>query len=258
MDMVQAPVDFYDALAEHYHLLFEDWNQSIERQGAILNAILRSVLPRSPLRVLDCACGMGTQAIGLAQAGHHVVASDLSPSALARARREADQRGLEISFVVSDMTSLAEIEGTAFDVVAVMDNALPHLTSSQLAQAARAMGSKLKPQGVLIASIRDYDRLIVDRPIVQGPAFYGAAGTRRIVHQVWDWIDMDRYVFHLYITQQSGETWGSHHFASEYRCLLRGELTFALNDAGFRQVRWLMPAESGYYQPIVVATKEIA
>jgi glycine/sarcosine N-methyltransferase len=256
MDMVPAPLDFYDALAEHYHLLFEDWNQSIVRQGTVLNAILRSVLPRSPLRLLDCACGIGTQAIGFAQAGHQVVASDLSPAALARAIGEAERRGLPISCTVSDMTSLAEIDGDDFDVVAVMDNALPHLTSSQLAQAARAMGSKLKPQGVLIASIRDYDQLMVDRPIVHGPAFYGAAGTRRIVHQVWDWIDKERYVFHVYITQQSGDAWISHHFASEYRCLLRGELTSALNDAGFGEVRWLTPADSGYYQPIVLATKE--
>jgi glycine/sarcosine N-methyltransferase len=254
--MVQAPFDFYDALAGHYHLLFEDWNQSIARQGATLNALLRTELQRSPLTLLDCACGIGTQAIGFAQAGHRVIASDLSPAAVARARLESEQRGLSISFAVADMTSLAEIEGAAFDAVAVMDNALPHLAAPQLAQALRAMSSKLKPQGVLMASIRDYDQLIVDRPIVQGPAFFGAAGTRRIVHQVWDWIDRERYVFHVYITQQSRDTWVSHHFASEYRCLIRGELTSALNDAGFGRVRWLMPAKSGYYQPIVVATKE--
>src|ERR1700730_17063876 len=137
--MVQAPFDFYDALAEHYHLMFEDWNQSIERQGAVLNALLRVEAPQSPLTLLDCACGIGTQAIGFAQAGHRVVGSDLSPGAVARARREAQQRGLNISFAVSDMTSLSEIEGGAFDVVAVMDNALPHLAAPQLAQALRAM-----------------------------------------------------------------------------------------------------------------------
>src|SRR6266567_9320458 len=82
--MKQVTVDFYESLAEHYHLMFEDWNRSIERQAAILNALLRSVLPRSPLKLLDCACGIGTQAIGLAQAGHRVVGADLSPAALAR------------------------------------------------------------------------------------------------------------------------------------------------------------------------------
>jgi glycine/sarcosine N-methyltransferase len=253
--MVQTPLDFYEALAEHYHLLFEDWNQSIERQAATLNGLLHTQLPQSPVTLLDCACGIGTQAIGFAQGGHHVVASDLSAAAVSRARREAEQRGLSISFVVSDITSLNEIAAVGFDAVTALDNALPHLSPAQLAQAARAMYSELKPHGIFIASIRDYDRLITDRPVVQGPAFYGAAGTRRIVHQVWDWIDRERYVFHIYITEQSGDTWASHHFASEYRCLLRAELTSALEEAGFEQVRWMMPSDSGYYQPLVLARK---
>ena len=73
---------------------------------------------------------------------------------------------------------------------------------------------------------------------------------RRIVRQVWDWIDRGRYVFHVYITQQSGDTWVSHHFASENGCLLRGELTSALTDAGFGPVRWLTPPTSAYRESI--------
>jgi glycine/sarcosine N-methyltransferase len=253
--MEGATLDFYDALADHYHLIFEDWGQSIARQATILNALLRSALPRSPLKVLDCACGIGTQAIGFALGGHRVVASDLSPSAVARARREAELRGLTITFAVSDMTSLAEIPEGGFDVVAALDNVFPHLTASQLVQAARAMSAKLNSNGILIASIRDYDRLIEERPIVQGPAFYGTAGNRRIVHQVWDWVDEERYAFHLYITVESNGTWISRHFSSEYRCLLRDELSAVLKGAECREVRWLMPPESGFYQPLVLAKK---
>jgi SAM-dependent methyltransferase len=253
--MQRAVVDFYESLADHYHLIFDDWDASIARQAAILNSLLRSALPDAPLRVLDCACGIGTQAIGFAQAGHRVVASDLSPAAVARARREADVRGLAISFCVSDMTSLTEIAEADFDVVAALDNALPHLSATQARPAAEAIGAKLRPGGVLIASIRDYDRLIVERPSVQGPAFYGAAGGRRIVHQVWDWLDDQRYAVHLYITVENNGAWRSHHFTSEYRCLLRGELTAALLDAGLEQVQWLMPEESRFYQPVVMAKK---
>ena len=115
------------------------------------------------------------------------------------------------------------------------------------------MGSKLKPGGLLLASIRDYDALIEQRPTIQEPGFYGLAGARRIVHQVWDWIDEDRYAVHLYITVQTDEGWKAHHFVSEYRCLLRDELSTALAEAGLREIRWLMPGESGFYQPLVLA-----
>lgn len=184
-----------------------------------------------------------------------MVASDLSPAAVARARREAELRALNIAFGVSDMTSLAEIPDGSFDVVVALDNVFPHLTTPLLVKAAQAMRSKLNSSGMLIASIRDYDRIIEERPQVEGPAFYGTAGNRRIVHQVWDWIDEQRYAFHLYITLESNGAWISHHFKSEYRCLLRDELSSALQGAGFCEVRWIMPPESGFYQPLVLANK---
>ena len=251
--MAPTSLEFYETLAEYYHLIFEDWGRSIERQAGVLNPLIVKQTGRSSVNLLDCACGIGTQAIGFAQAGHRVVASDSSRAAVDRAEREARQRDLDISFFVSDMTSLDEIARSDFNVVVALDNALPHLTSFQVRKAVRAAGSKLEPQGLFIASIRDYDNLILQRPTIQGPAFYGEGGERRIVHQVWDWIDDEQYTVHLYITTQSGGNWVAHHFATEYRCLLRGELASALTSAGFEQVQWLMPEESGFYQPIVLA-----
>ncbi len=255
--MRNAATDLYDPLAPYYHLLFEDWDASIARQGAMLHSLLTPWLGAAPVRILDCACGIGTQAIGLARHGHRVVGSDLSAPAVKRAAREAKSRGLDVSFYVSDMTSLQEIIDTDFDVVAALDNALPHLTAAQLQAAAGAMHSKLRPGGLFLASIRDYDALIRDRPTFQGPAFYGEEGQRRIVHQVWEWTGAARYRFHVYITLQQGKTWDAHHFVSEYRCLLREELSATLASAGFEGIRWLMPAESGYYQPIVVARRRL-
>ena len=251
--MTERILSFYEPLADHYHLIFDDWEITIQRQAGILNPLLVANLQRSSLKILDCACGIGTQALGLAGLGHRVVASDLSPAAVNRAMREVEKRGLEISFHVSDMCALTEVTEGDFDVVAVLDNALPHLTADQLRRAIVAMSLKLKANGLFIASIRDYDSLILQRPVIQEPAFYGVEGDRRIVHQVWDWIDEASYTLHLFITVQSVRTWTAHHFISEYRCLLREELTTALQNAGFRKIQWLMPAESGFYQPLVLA-----
>jgi glycine/sarcosine N-methyltransferase len=252
--MAERILNCYEPLADHYHLIFDDWDKAIERQARILNPLLAAQGCRAPSKVLDCACGIGTQALGFAIFGHRVVASDLSPAAVNRARREAESRRLDISFHVSDMTSLKEIAERDFDVVAALDNALPHLTAGQLVCAIKAVGSKLKPGGLFIASIRDYDTLNLQRPAILEPAFYGSEGNRRIVHQVWDWIDhAASYTFHLYITIQSDQVWTSHHFVSEYRALLRSEVSKVLESTGFQDVRWLMPAESGFYQPLVLA-----
>lgn len=182
--MSEKVLHFYESLADHYHLIFDDWDRTIERQAETLNRLLASEIPTHPLKILDCSCGIGTQAIGFAKMGHRVVASDFSPSAIARAEHEARNRSLNISFQVSDMASLAEIADSNFDVVAALDNALPHLSADRLKDTAREVASRLTPDGLFIASIRDYDELLAQRPAIQEPAFYGSREKRRIVHQV--------------------------------------------------------------------------
>ena len=89
----------YDELAPHYHQIFEDWEASIERQSTVLTAILqRECGDRRPVRVLDCACGIGTQSLGLAMNGFDVTGCDISIGAVQRARSEASKRGLNVPF----------------------------------------------------------------------------------------------------------------------------------------------------------------
>lgn len=252
MDSVTS---FYDELAPYYHLIFKDWEESIQRQGQFLSALCKSELGSGPFSILDCSCGIGTQSLGLALRGHRVLGSDISVAAVERARREAESRGLPATFVVSDMTSLAEIQERDFDVVISLDNALPHLAPGEVRSAVHAIHTNLKPAGLFIGGIRDYDALIRERPTVQGPTFYGHGGDRRIVLQVWDWIAEDRYAIHLYITEQQHGSWRTHHFVSTYRCLLRDELSAALTSEGFEAIRWIMPSESTHYIPLVLARK---
>ena len=246
----------YDELASQYHLLFADWNASIERQASAIGPYLERAarVPR-PLRILDCACGIGTQSIGLAQRGHAVTGCDLSPATIDRARREVSDRGINARFVVADLLDLSPVPEDAFDAVVCLDNSLPHLASyDQLCQAATQMREKLRNGGVFLASIRDYDRLVQERPTVQGPDFYLDHGERRIVHQIWDWRDDLRYDFHLYITRQRSAGWQSDHYVSTYRAVLRAELTSALLGADFKEAHWMLPSESGFYQPVLIST----
>lgn len=253
--MADSVSGFYDDLAGEYHLMFEDWEASMARQAAVLGPLLERLCgPAETVRVLDCACGIGTQALGLAKRGFRVTGSDLCPAAIERARREAAQRAVRGTFHVADMRNLSAVAAGLFDAVIAMDNALPHLASEEeLAQAAAAIRGKLRPGGIFAASIRDYDQLLTERPVVQGPAFYSDAGRRRVVFQLWDWKDERRYQFHLYITREAAEGWRTHHGVATYRGVRREELTQILEGAGFIGVRWLMPAESGYYQPLVTA-----
>ena len=58
--------DFYDQLAADYHLVYQDWEAAVERQADALDQLIRSACPQAKT-ILDCSCGIGTQAIGPAR-----------------------------------------------------------------------------------------------------------------------------------------------------------------------------------------------
>ena len=244
----------YDDLAEHYHLRYQDWEASIRRQARILAPILHNAAEGDVHRVLDCACGVGTQALGLPALGFSVTGADLSEPAIRRARREAAARELEIPFHQADMRDLSSVPGE-YDAVLAADNALPHLmTDAGLDQALASIREKLRPGGAVVASVRDYDRLIVERPTIEPPSFIeGADGVRRFSHQVWEWLGPDRYQLHMYMTIRDGDGWRTLHFVSLYRALLRQDLEASLGRSGFADAVWLEPDATGFYQPIVTA-----
>ena len=255
--MERSVAQFYDDLAEDYHLLFADWKASLSWQADVLECVIREHLGPGPRSVLDCTCGIGTQAIGLAARGFAVHASNISPAAIARAEREAAALGVSLMTGVADLRTLARHLPGEFDVVLSGDNALPHFPSdAYLLQAARAMWSKTTRDGLLLASIRDYDSLLAERPRSELPRVFDGLGGRRIVFQVWDWADDGRtYALHLFIVSQHGGNWQTRHWATHYRALLRDELSAVLRTVGFAEVRWLLPEESGYYQPLVTARR---
>ncbi len=253
--MSESVKEFYDALAADYHRVYTDWESAIERQASVLDPLIQYKSSASVPVVLDCSCGIGTQAIGLAQRGYEVFASDLSPEAVKRAKAEADQRGLNMRFAVADVRELECAFGQQFDVVISCDNALPHLlTDSDLTLALRNIRHVLTDKGLLVASIRDYDRLLAEKPsfIAMNPG--GTPEGEVIAFQIWDWSEeSDIYLLRLFIMNKAASEWRVKEIRTRYRAIRRSELTAALASAGFAGVTWHEPEQSGYFQPIVTA-----
>ncbi|MCP3062912.1 class I SAM-dependent methyltransferase [Myxococcus sp. K38C18041901] len=255
--MAESVLEFYQGLAEEYHLLFANWAQTVERQGAALDALLRRCGAPPPRRVLDCACGIGTQALGLAGRGYVVHATDLSPAAVARAEREARTLGVTLTTGVADMRTLDTQVSGMFQVVLAFDNAVPHLlTDEDLDAAAHAMASKLAPGGLLALSVRDYDALMAQQPRFTSERVLDAPEGRRILFQVWDWAaDGRTYTVHQFILRPEGKGWQATEHTGVYRALQRVEVEGAMTRAGLVDTRWYSPEETGFYQPILTARR---
>src|SRR5690606_24826410 len=91
---------------------------------------------------------------------------DISSGALRRARIEARRVDVPAALAVADMRHLPYADST-FDVVVCADNAVAHLLADgDLPRALAEMRRVLRPDGLLVLTLRDYDRLSHERPPV--------------------------------------------------------------------------------------------
>jgi hypothetical protein len=192
---------------------------------------------------------------------YRVIGTDLSKSAVATAQQHAHQRFQHIPNI-NDRVTLADADFTRLtsvpaissfvtkgatattttthsvnsgssgrvDVTICCDNALPHLsTQTELISALRSMFDVTRSNGMLIASIRDYDAILNDkkREMTDGkksiaeslttftpPALHSdgdttttgdsGASNQRIVFQMWKWApSLTHYTVSLFVLKDT-------------------------------------------------------
>ena len=251
MSIVQT---FYDHLASQYDKLFLDWQATTREQADILDQIFKKNGFDKSASILDCACGIGTQAIGLAAIGYRVTGSDISDAELKEAAERARKNNVSARFEHADFCTLSNTFSQKFNIVIAMDNALPHmLTENDLACAIRSIVNQIHDSGMFVASIRDYDALLMRKPPYSPPYIHETAKGLRVCFQTWKW-DQHNYRLTQYIIDDE-DTLNVSKYECEYRATRREEITNLLRANGCQEVIWLFPEETGFYQPIVVAKK---
>jgi len=246
--------DFYDRLAPFYHIIYEDWNASIERQASQLSAIVHEHWGEQVQNILDVSCGIGTQAIGLAAKGYNITASDLSSKEIERARKEAQSRGLNIHFSVCDMREAYHHHQAQFDIVISCDNSIPHLLSDdEILQALQQMFACTRAGGGCLLTIRDYDKETRGTGIVKPYGIREDDGKRYLVFQVWDF-EGEIYTVSMYFIEedQSSSTASTHVMRSRYYALSPNRLMQLMEEVGYTSVTRL---EQKFFQTVLVGNK---
>jgi SAM-dependent methyltransferase len=245
---------FYDGLAPLYHLVYENWEASVARQGTGLASLIGEHWGTGTRTVHDAAVGIGTQALGLLALGFRVTGSDLSPAAVDRARREAAARHLLLRCVVADFRALPLRAGSA-DVVIVCDNALPHLeTPGDIETALRECFRCARPGGGCLVSMRDYGPLPPSGTVEVRP--YGErawAGRRYHLRQVWSWRG-PQYDYSFEIAPVDGVDDYVTILKSSYLAIPVAQVADLMSAVGFQGVRRV---DDRFFQPVLVGTRPV-
>jgi len=245
---------FYDDLAPLYHLVYENWDAGIVRQGSRLASVIGEQWGADARVVLDAAVGIGTQALGLLSLGFRVTGADLSPGAVARATREAARRRLALPCLVADFRALP-VRAQSVDVVLVCDNALPHLeTENEIRTALAECLRCVRPGGGCLISMRDYGPPPPAGTVEALP--YGErvwAGRRYRVRQVWTWQDRHYDLTLEFIAVDSPDA--PTLLTSRYFAIPVAEVAELMRAVGFERVHRL---DDRFFQPVLVGTRRRA
>jgi SAM-dependent methyltransferase len=160
--------DFYVDLAYEYEWLFPDevinsFGATSPGSQALLEAAVTALQPGAP--VLDCACGIGSDAMALARRGFAVTATDGSPAMAAEARLRSERLGIAMTVAHSQWQNLPQLTAGPFELVLCLGNSLVHAGSrSNRVAALDGMKKVLGPKGVLIVDSRNWELLYKSRP----------------------------------------------------------------------------------------------
>jgi SAM-dependent methyltransferase len=181
----------YGTLADVYDYLVVEELLTPEGSAATLDGLVEL---EPGARVLDCAAGTGTLAVGLALRGFDVAATDASEAMIARTRALAARHSVDLDARVCPWE---ELNGPpSFDAVFCVGNSIPHAEGQAgRRRAFTAMAGVLRPGGLFVVTSRNWEleRAHGSRVKVSEELVERAAGPALVV-QSWtiadDWDEM--------------------------------------------------------------------
>ncbi|WP_341877637.1 class I SAM-dependent methyltransferase [Defluviitalea saccharophila] len=145
---------FYETLSTYYDKVFP--------LSDPCKTFIEKNLLQEKGKILDVGCSTGELDIFLGEKGYEVLGIDLDQKMIQIASEKIAGRELPVEFKVMNMEHLeANFSESQFDGVICIGNTLVHLSGiPQIKGVLKQMVSLLKPGGVLILQIINYDRII--------------------------------------------------------------------------------------------------
>jgi len=211
-------MSFYSDFSIYYDQIFPVSNQTID-------CFVSTFKPMG--KILDIGCGSGGYAIELAKKGYRVDAIDFDEGMIQIAKQKIKGIKIPVHFKQGDMLALDQVED--YDGIYCIGNTLAHLNTTM--DVFKALGNfydALKPEGIFVFQIVNYDR-VIDKNINSLPTLK-APGVEFIRN--YELVNGKIIFKPILITEKS-----THHHSVELLPIRQSELFKMMTQVGFHEVR---------------------
>jgi SAM-dependent methyltransferase len=215
-------------------------------------AVLSTILPAPPARVLDIACGNGRHSIALAAQGYDVTGVDLAEPFLDLARAAAALADVKVDFRQTDMR---DVSLAGFDAAIVLGNSFGYYADEENLRSLEAIARTVRMGGLVLLELLNRDRIVANyQPHGSHPS---ADGTTTIEFEsTLDPINGVNTVIHRW----AGPNGERRERSSKQRLYTPPEIAALCRDAGLRPFGWYdgvsrRPFDLGARRLLVVAER---
>jgi SAM-dependent methyltransferase len=182
--------------SEAYTLVYQHRDE--DEAADLIDLLEEAVDPADEARILDMGCGRGRHARLLARRGYDVVGVDLSPRAVAEARAQADDEGLDVTFQTGDMRD--PVCSACFDGVTNLFTAFGYFEAdADNKQALAAMTQALRPGGWFVQDFLNAPH-VIDTLVPEDTQTVNGLTVRQE-----RWVDDGRIEKEITITSEEGD-----------------------------------------------------
>ena len=189
--------------------------------------------------VLDCACGVGIDALALARQGFRVTATDGSHSMVARARERLAMSASQVTVLQSRWEDLPAKLTDRFDLAICLGNAIVHTGSRRaMAESLRAIRGVLKPGGTMIVDSRNWELIYSSWPrVIPASHVRERHGVRCACLYIWtvpESFDRSCQAEIVFLFENGARELTHHRYELDFQPFTHADLRQAVESAGFR------------------------
>jgi SAM-dependent methyltransferase len=234
---------------------FDDFIEWDKRLSFEMPFILKTLEEGNCKSVLDFGCGPGRHSLVLSEAGYKVAGLDRSDYLVGLASNLAEEKGLDITFLNGDISSL-EVSIGSFDSCIMLGNTIPLIGDTDgIKDSICLVRNLLSDGGVIMAQMPNYAQRIADRDPSIRFRKVKLDGKPGLLIKTRTYLDNGNpdspdVVLHLIVIREKDGKYEFEDNIAEINAVIHSDLEEIFSSAGFEDIRFYGSMNGSEFIPL--------